>query len=125
MGVASFPCCPHSLEVEPGGDLIGRVVAGKYSVRSVIGHGAMGIVFCARQIALDKVVALKVLSTELRDDPEFMLRFHTEARAASRLDHPNSTRVLDFGEEPDGLLYIAMELLEGRTLADLLEAEYP
>ncbi len=85
----------------------------------------MGSVYRAKQIALDKIVALKVLSDELRDDPEFVLRFHTEARAASRLDHPHSTRVLDFGEEPDGLLYIAMELLDGCTLADLLDREFP
>jgi len=82
----------------------------------------MGVVYRAKQVALDKQVALKVLSDELRDDPEFVMRFHTEARAASRLDHPNSTRVIDFGEEPDGLLYIAMELLEGRTLTEVLSA---
>ncbi len=107
------------------GDLEGRTIAGKYAVLSVIGQGAMGVVYRARQIALDKVVALKVLGRELRDDQEFVRRFHTEARAASRLDHPNSTHVLDFGEEPDGLLYIAMELLQGRTLSDLVQAEFP
>ena len=85
----------------------------------------MGVVYRAKQVALDKLVALKVLSDELRDDPEFVMRFHTEARAASRLDHPNSTRVIDFGEEPDGLLYIAMELLEGRTLTEVLDQEWP
>jgi serine/threonine protein kinase len=103
----------------------GRVIAGKYAVQSIIGQGAMGVVYRAKQIALDKVVALKVLSDDVKGDPEFVLRFHTEARAASRLDHPNSTRVLDFGEEPDGLLYIAMELLEGRTLTAVLEQEWP
>ncbi len=106
-------------------DLVGRIIAGKYAVRSVIGSGAMGTVYRARQVALDKIVALKVLNQELRDDPEFVMRFHTEARAASRLDHPHSTRVLDFGEEADGLLYIAMELLEGRTLAEVIEREHP
>src|SRR5580765_8548390 len=85
----------------------------------------MGVVYRAKQIALDKIVALKVLSDDLRDDEEFVSRFHTEARAASRLDHPNSTRVLDFGAEPDGLLYIAMELLGGRTLARVLTEEFP
>src|SRR5438093_4775795 len=93
------------LDADP---IIGRRIAGKYEVLSVIGRGAMGIVYEARQMALDKIVALKVLSHHLRDDEEFVSRFHTEARAASRLDHPNSTRVLDFGAEPDGLLYIAM-----------------
>jgi serine/threonine-protein kinase len=103
----------------------GRVIAGKYAVQSIIGEGAMGVVYRAKQVALDKMVALKVLSDELRGDPEFVMRFHTEARAASRLDHPNSTRVIDFGEEPDGLLYIAMELLEGRTLTEVLDQEWP
>jgi eukaryotic-like serine/threonine-protein kinase len=107
------------------GELEGRVIAAKYAVLSVIGQGAMGVVYRAKQIALDKIVALKVLSADLRGDPEFVMRFHTEARAASRLDHPNSTRVLDFGQEPDGLLYIAMELLEGRTLDSLLRSEFP
>jgi len=111
--------------VDEGADLVGRVIAGKYAVQSVIGSGAMGTVYRARQMALDKTVALKVLNRELRDDAEFVARFHTEARAASRLDHPNSTRVLDFGEEPDGLLYIAMELLTGRTLGDVIANEFP
>lgn len=105
--------------------LVGRVVAGKYAVLSVIGQGAMGVVYRARQIKLEKVVALKVLSDEIRNDPEFVQRFHTEARAASRLDHPHSTRVLDFGEDEKGMLYIAMELLDGRTLGDLLAREFP
>jgi serine/threonine protein kinase len=115
----------HQVNVVESGELEGRVIAGKYAVLSVIGQGAMGVVYRARQMALDKVVALKVLSRELRDDAEFVMRFHTEARAASRLDHPNSTRVLDFGSEPDGLLYIAMELLQGRTLSELVQAEHP
>ncbi|HEY2368479.1 MAG TPA: serine/threonine-protein kinase [Polyangiaceae bacterium] len=108
-----------------GGVLVGRIIASKYAVQSIIGQGAMGVVYRAKQVALDKLVALKVLSDELRGDPEFVMRFHTEARAASRLDHPNSTRVIDFGEEPDGLLYIAMELLEGRTLTEVLDQEWP
>ena len=115
-------CVVERLDADP---MIGRRIAGKYEVLSVIGRGAMGIVYEARQMALDKIVALKVLSHHLRDDQEFVARFHTEARAASRLDHPNSTRVLDFGAEPDGLLYIAMELLAGRTLAQVIQEESP
>jgi serine/threonine-protein kinase len=117
-----MPSVEERLEADPN---IGRHIAGKYEVQSVIGRGAMGIVYQARQMALDKIVALKVLSHHLRDDEEFVSRFHTEARAASRLDHPNSTRVLDFGAEPDGLLYIAMELLDGRTLAQVIAEEWP
>src|SRR4051794_27484964 len=77
----------------------------------------MGAVYRARQVALDKVVAVKVLHRELAlSSPAFAARFQREARAASRLDHANSIRVLDYGEEPDGLLYIARELAEGRAL---------
>jgi serine/threonine-protein kinase len=113
------------LKVGEGDALAGRVVAGKYAVQSVIGLGAMGVVYRAKQIKLEKIVALKVLNDALRDDAEFVQRFHTEARAASRLDHPNSTRVLDFGEDEGGMLYIAMELLDGRTLAELIAREFP
>ena len=77
----------------------------------------MGQVYRARQIALEKTVALKVLHPELAGDATFAARFHREAKAASRLDHPNSMRVLDFGAEPDGMLYIAMEYLDGRRPA--------
>jgi serine/threonine-protein kinase len=61
----------------------------------------MGAVYRARQIALDKVVAIKVLHRRLTSDARFVDSFHREAYAASRLDHPNSMRVLDFGKEPD------------------------
>ena len=99
---------------------LGRTIATKYAVEQYLGGGAMGAVYKARQVALDKSVAIKVLHRELALDPSFASRFHREARAASRLDHPNSMRVIDFGEEPDGLPYIAMEYLEGRTLHDVI-----
>ena len=85
----------------------------------------MGEVYRARQIALDKKVALKVMHAALAADPSFADRFHQEARAASRLDHPNSIRVIDFGEEPDGLTYIAMEYVEGSDLHDVIQDEWP
>ena len=86
------------------GELVGRVVAGKFRIESYVGGGAMGAVYKARQIALDKDVAIKVLHGEHAGDATFAARFQREARAASRLDHPNSMRVIDFGQEPDGLL---------------------
>jgi serine/threonine-protein kinase len=64
---------------------------------------------------------VKVLHEDFQRDMEFCRRFHSEALAASRLDHPNLMRVLDFGQEPDGLLYLAMEHLDGKCLADILE----
>ncbi len=105
--------------------LVGRTIAGKYLIESSVGSGAMGTVYRARQIALDKIVAMKVLRREFEQNREFVARFSVEARAASKLDHPNSTRVMDFGREPDGLLYIAMEYLEGRDLYEAMREEGP
>jgi serine/threonine protein kinase len=106
--------------------LIGRTLAGKFVVESFIGGGAMGAVYRARQLSLDKSVAIKVLHGDLVSDPTFIARFQREAKAASRLDHPNSMRVLDYGRDADGLCYIAMELLDGQSLFALLrEARGP
>jgi serine/threonine protein kinase len=106
-------------------DLVGRTIAGKYVVEGLIGTGAMGAVFRARQVALEKTVAIKVMHGEHASDPAFAARFHREAKAASRLNHPNSIQILDFGAEADGLLYIAMEYLDGRSLHALLRDEWP
>ncbi len=105
--------------------LIGRVIANKFAIESLLGQGAMGAVYRARQIALEKMVAIKVLHGEHADDATFAARFHREAKAASRLNHPNSMQVLDFGQEPDGLLYIAMEYLDGHNLHRILKEEFP
>jgi serine/threonine protein kinase len=106
-------------------DLVGRNIAGKFVVESLIGSGAMGAVYRARQIALDKTIAIKVLHFEHTEDAMFAARFQREAKAASRLNHPNSMQVIDFGEEPDGLLYIAMEYLDGRSLHRVLREDRP
>ncbi len=104
---------------------VGRNVGGKFVLDKKLGEGAMGAVYRARQTALEKVVAIKVMHGELARDPMFAARFHREAKAASRLDHPNSIRILDYGEDPDGLLYIAMEYLDGKDLAHLIVSEWP
>ena len=105
--------------------LLGRTIAGKYTVESRVGGGGMGSVYRARQAGLDKTVAIKVLHRELLAEATFASRFKREATSASRIDHKNSLRVIDFGEEPDGLLYIAMEYLEGRSLFRILRDEAP
>jgi serine/threonine-protein kinase len=105
--------------------LSGRTIADKYVIESLLGQGAMGAVYRARQKALDKTVAIKVMHRDLVEDPAFAARFHREAKAASRLDHPNSVRVIDYGEEPDGLLYIAMEYLAGKDLLAVMREEWP
>lgn len=107
------------------GALVGRTIAGKFRIEKYLGGGAMGAVYLARQTALEKNVAVKVMHPRLAADKTFATRFQREAKAASRLDHVNSVRMLDFGEEPDGLLYMAMEYLEGRTLHEVIREDWP
>jgi serine/threonine-protein kinase len=104
--------------------LVGRKIAeGKYAIEEAIGSGAAGAVYKATHRELRRTVALKVLHPHYQQDPQFMKSFRGEALAASQLDHPNVMRVLDFGQEPDGLVYIVMEFLSGRTLQSLLDEE--
>jgi serine/threonine-protein kinase len=105
--------------------LIDRIVADNYLIEEVLGEGAMGRVYRARQLSLDKVVAVKVLHQHLTGDRNIARRFHREARAASRLNHPNSLHIIDFGQTDDRLLYIVMEHIEGRDLHDILRASFP
>lgn len=86
-----------------------------------IGVGSMGSVYRARHTALDRDVALKLMAPEVAHDRSFAARFRREAHAASRLAHPNSVMITDFGEEPDGLLYLVMEYVRGPSLECMLE----
>jgi len=104
--------------------ILGRTIAGKFRIEAMVGKGAMGCVYKATQLNLKKIVAIKVLNPARPADGSFAQRFKREAKAASRMDHPNSLRVIDFGED-DGLLYIAMEYLQGRDLLTVLREEYP
>jgi len=107
-----------------GDPLIGRIVAGKFRVESLIGEGGMGMVYKATQVNLDKTIVLKVLRPSLISDERTVQRFQREARAASRLNHPNSIAVIDFGQSPeDGSMYIAMEYCAGHDLHHLLSHE--
>ena len=106
--------------------LVGRAIAGgKLGLESVIGAGGVGAVYRATHRDLQIPVAVKILHHRFQQDLEFCNRFHAEALAASGLDHPNLVRVLDFGQEADGLLYLAMEHLDGAPLADLLRGALP
>jgi serine/threonine-protein kinase len=98
------------------------IAGGKYTLDSIIGSGAIGIVFKASHRDLGRTVAIKILNPRYRDDPELLQIFRTEARAASQLEHPNVARVYDYGQEPDGLVYIVMEYLSGYTLGSVLGA---
>jgi len=101
--------------------LVGRSLAGgKLRIESLIGEGGVGSVYRAWHRDLRIYVAVKVLLEDVQTDIEFCRRFHAEALAASRLDHMNLMRVYDFGQEPDGLLYLAMEHLAGGSLGETL-----
>ncbi len=104
---------------------IGKTVANKYRVEQMIGEGGMGKVYKATQLALDKPVVLKVLRQALLSDERTVARFQREAKAASRLNHPNSISVLDFGQADDGAMYIAMEYVQGKDLHHILSREWP
>jgi len=95
---------------------------GKYEIVGELGRGGFATVYKARDLALERVVALKVLHAHWAEDKQFVDRFHQEARAAARLRHPHIVTVYEAGEAGDQL-YIAMEYLPGRTLQALLEAE--
>jgi serine/threonine protein kinase len=105
--------------------LLGRVFEGKYRLDETLGGGGMGTVYRATHLLIDRPVALKVLSQRFVGDQTAQQRFRREARAAGHMQHPNAVTVTDFGATDDGYLYIVMELLEGRTLRDLLAHEGP
>jgi serine/threonine-protein kinase len=104
-------------------DYTGRIIAGKFRVEKLLGEGGMGKVYKATQLSLDKTVVLKVLRQSLLSDSRTVARFQREAKAASRLNHPNSIGVIDFGQSEDGAMYIAMEYVSGQDLHQLLSAE--
>ena len=110
----------------PRDPLVGQLVAGRFKVEELIGQGGMGKVYRARHLALDRVVCLKMLKPALLEDPTLVGRFEREAKAASRLNHPNGISVLDFGRnEADGGLFIAMEYVQGTDLRIVLRDEWP
>ncbi len=101
-------------------ELLGKVWGDRYEILELIGRGGMGTVFKARQLQINREVALKVIHRKLTQDEKQVMRFEREAMASSRLNHPNNIRVYDYGKGNDGRLFIAMEYLRGQTLADLI-----
>jgi serine/threonine-protein kinase len=91
----------------------------RYLIRNELGRGAMGIVYCAQDRILGRNVALKKLTSDLREDKDLIRRFKQEAKALARLSHPHIVQVYDFVQDGDQA-WIAMELIEGKTIADYL-----
>src|SRR6478609_4861880 len=96
----------------------GALVAG-YQIESVVGRGGMGVVYRARELDLDRVVALKVIAPELLEAPAIRARFLREARAAASIEHPNVIPVYAAGER-DGVAYLVMRFVEGDDLRTLV-----
>jgi serine/threonine-protein kinase len=102
--------------------LVGKQVAGRFTVKRFLGEGGMATVYVAEQDAEPREVALKIMNEELTNDRTFVRRFQREAKASSRVKHPCSVQIIDYGVA-DGLSYIAMELLVGDDLYVLLQRE--
>jgi serine/threonine protein kinase len=106
-----------------GGDLIGQVIAERYHILAKLGEGGMGRVYLAEHIRMGRRCAIKVMNPILSFDPDSVSRFNREAANASRITHPNVAAIYDFGETDD-VVYLAMELVEGESLAAVLEREH-
>ena len=102
--------------------LIGKTIADRYEVKSLLGEGGMGAVFLAEHVMMQKPVALKILHGELSSNQEIVARFQREARAAAAINHPNICAATDFGRLEDGAFFLVMEFLDGRTLDAVLRA---
>ncbi len=105
--------------------LIGRVIADRFKITSLIARGGMGKVYRAEQAPLGRACAIKVLNPNYNGDadPEFHRRFYREASISSRINHPNSVTIFDYGKTDDEIYYLAMESLEGQTLHHALRAQ--
>ena len=108
----------------PDDELTNRLV-GEFMIRERIGSGGFGTVYRAEQPSLDRELVVKVLRDHHRYDPSAVTRFRREAQLASQLDHPYAAHIYACGTEPDGLLWIAMELVRGVTMSQLLLAHGP
>lgn len=120
--------CPHEgsfLVSLPSDPLLGTLIDERYRVESLIAKGAVGSVYKGKQELLGRHVALKVLHQYLGADPESLVRFHREAKALSRLEHPNLLTIYDFGMTNANQPYFVMDLLDGETLANEINTNGP
>lgn len=119
--------CPADGTVlqKEGDDLIGQTLAGKYRIDERLDEGGMGTVYRATHVLMEKLVAIKVLHPALAADEKIVQRFTREAKAASRIYHPHALTVTDFGESENGIVFLVMEYLRGRTLKDVIRSDGP
>ena len=123
---ATTLCPADGIALETEGDsLLGQTLAGKYRIDERLSEGGMGAVYRATHVLMDKTVAIKVLRPSLAADEKIVARFSREARAASRISHPNALSVTDFGEDENGIVFLVMEFLSGKTLKEVIREEGP
>ncbi|MEE8134870.1 MAG: serine/threonine-protein kinase, partial [Gemmatimonadales bacterium] len=117
--------CPNdgsTLRSAEGADLIGSIIGGNYHIGKKLGEGGMGAVYLGEHVKMGRKSAIKVMTQAMANNPEAIARFNREATNAARINHPNVCAIYDFGETPDGTIFLAMEFIEGETLGDLLAA---
>ncbi|HEX5965597.1 MAG TPA: protein kinase [Pyrinomonadaceae bacterium] len=122
---ASTLCPADGVALETTDDaLIGATLAGKYRIDARLNEGGMGSVYRGTHVLMDKTVAIKVLRPSLAADEKIVARFSREARAASKISHPNAISVTDIGED-NGTVFLVMEFLSGKTLKHVIREEGP
>ncbi|MBT8496168.1 MAG: protein kinase, partial [Deltaproteobacteria bacterium] len=109
--------------VDKHDSLIGRVLDNRFTIKSKLGAGGMGAVYRALQHSMGREVAVKVIEPRLANHKDVSRRFMREAQLSSQLNQPNTVSIVDFGQTEDGLLYLVMELLVGKSLEELLHEE--
>jgi serine/threonine protein kinase len=111
------------LVAQSDANLIGKTVGGRYKVIQQLGEGGMGQVYLAEHVRMKRKSAIKIMRPALVHEPEALQRFTREAENASKINHPNVASIFDFGETDEGLVYLAMEFIEGESLSALLKRE--
>ncbi|HEY2512874.1 MAG TPA: serine/threonine-protein kinase, partial [Polyangiaceae bacterium] len=115
-----------AVSAPPSADpLVGQTLGGKFKITRVLGEGGMGCVYMGEQQLGPKTrhVAVKTLHPHLSKDPKILARFEREVGTIAELEHPNTIQVYDFGKTEAGILYIVMEFVQGKNLAETLEKE--
>jgi hypothetical protein len=105
-----------------GTDLVGSIIAERYHVLKKLGEGGMGQVYLAEHVKMGRKSAVKVMNPGMVHDADAISRFNREASNASRINHPHVAGIYDFGETAEGLIYLAMEFVEGEALTDIVKS---
>ncbi|HWP41693.1 MAG TPA: serine/threonine-protein kinase, partial [Blastocatellia bacterium] len=103
--------------------LLGTVLAERYQIVQKVGQGGMGAIYKAVHMRMDRICALKLLTSISGHDEAAIARFNREAKMASRIDNPHAVTIYDYGEAESGIPYLAMEFIDGKALSQLLAAE--